>query len=888
MPGDNFTCQAKPFTMEFVFYLLVVIQLTCLGKSTNGSEMKQNISCDPHLRVSSESEYHLWYKVFHEEADFITITLNIVSDVNETSIKLFNGTPNHLLAIPPYNKWTWANEKGLHILQMDYRFKMLSLGTLIPSVHEVVFNIKISDPNCFRKLNNSEKFRQIYQTFKKTLYKNNSCSELIEDSSYLCHRCDCKASHCLANRCYKFNMDHELDSAMKFCDTDMSTVTTHMYVWLVVWFILFNYSPMMIYWLISKDDLDHSFGTHHGSKTTYEKKQESDNKNNQSDSNLEEYIPLFLICAENRKYYPFVSKIGFYLFRHDLRVLKIARGVLACVILHFHVLWLVCANFIIYSFEFEERGKLKDKSLWAIEQIVVEVEDSEVMVKLWSTLSFIFAFLGVLTFCLIIIVRYGKIKRHWFYCNRFFWFKLDEKLITPYVTGRKGSYNYLSYNLLERRLLLVQPEFWKCLAEKVTPKVLWVPTASPMSRESWLYPMSGLIYMCFIIYVISVTLVVSLVTSVVLICPLLDLLLHIPWNEEAVCENKSNKEMHTITEQKNEEAAQTTNTGGQDDGQTAQSTNTDGIDDGQTAQSISTDGKDDGQTAQSTNTDGKDDGQTAQSTNTDGKDDGQTAQTANERFNCCKKMWKTDFESVNEKPKEWETGLKIFKTLMLILFAVTFTVSYIYPTAKIYSLIVSYAITGILKNYTSLLPLLMLMTFIISKVIKVCNSAAEPFVNLQFAIFNEYQAKIEAESTRAKRETESSQTKIEVESPQDKIKSTDRLIILKDGDYLIKKKFIIHECKPLLCRPKIYTFIALAKIVALITAGVVVWICLSVLEYNTLGQILLTGFVGYLPQIFESIRKPWNEQKNKILLEKKLKERVQKEIENENDPLILL
>ena len=670
-------------------------------------------------------------------------------------------------------------------------------------------------------------------------------------------------------------MDHELDNATKFCDTDMSTVTTHMYVWLVVWFILFNYSPMMIYWLISKDDLDHSFGTHHGSKTKTEKEQESDSMN-QSNSNLEEYIPLFLICAENRQHYPFVAKIGFYLFRHDLRVLKIARGVLVCVILHFHVLWLICANFIVYPFEFEERGKLKDKSLWAVEQIVVEVEDSQVMVKVWSTLSFIFAFLGVLTFCLIIIIRYGKIKRHWFYCNRFFWFELDEKLITPYVTGRKGSYNYLSYNLLERRLLLVQPKFWKCLAEKVTPKVLWVkifPTAahanwelhhkplSQMSRESWTqttWPplsqmsresstqtmsgesstqtMSGeswtfspnrLIYLCFIIYLIPVMLVVSFVTSVVLICPLLDLLLHIPWNTdngetivkeiELIYDNKNNKETQT-----DEKAAQST--------------------------------KD-----KSTQTNGPENEPENEPENVE-------AQTPKERSN-----W------VKDKLKEWETGLKILKTFMLILFAVTFTASYIYPTAKIYSLIVSYTITGILKNYTSLLPLLMLMTFIISKVINVCNSAAEPFVNLQFAIFNEYQTNIIPGSTN-------------------------RLIILKYGDYLIKEKFIKDECKPLLCRPKIYTFIAVAKILALITAGVVVWICLSVLEYNTLGQILLTGFVGYLPQIFESIRKPWNEQKNKTLLEKKLKEGVQKEIENEtkvkervpkkfenqNDPLILL
>ena len=37
--------------------------------------MKQSISCDPQLRVSNESEYYIWYKVFHEKADFMTITL---------------------------------------------------------------------------------------------------------------------------------------------------------------------------------------------------------------------------------------------------------------------------------------------------------------------------------------------------------------------------------------------------------------------------------------------------------------------------------------------------------------------------------------------------------------------------------------------------------------------------------------------------------------------------------------------------------------------------------------------------------------------------------------------------------------------------------------------
>ena len=81
-----------------------------------------------------------------------------------------------------------------------------------------------------------------------------------------------------------------------------------------------------------------------------------------------------------------------------------------------------------------------------------------------------------------------------------------------------------------------------------------------------------------------------------------------------------------------------------------------------------------------------------------------------------------------------------------------------------------------------------------------------------------------------------------------------------------------------MCRPKIYTFIGLAKIAALITAGAVVWVCLSVLEYSSLGQILLTGFVAWLPKIFESIGKPWHDEKNKTLLRKKIKEKVAKEM----------
>ena len=447
------------------FVALLLGFVNCLnispGKVTVRNEVtNHNVSCDPQMRVSKESEYNLWYKVFQEKAEFITI------DINVENIPFINGTPDHLLAIEPYNTWTWVNERGMHILQMDYRFLMWSLGTLVRSVEKIPFIMTVGNVSCYKTLRNEEKFNVTYQTFKKTLYKNNSCSSIVEDNSYLCHRCDCDRSHCIANRCYKFNKDHELNNTV-FCDSANFILNPHMFIWMITWFILFNYSPVLLYWLLSKDDFDHSFGTHHGNNITSESTPEMCVCDTCSPKcRKTKYISLFNVCLNNEKYYPFISKIGYYLFRHKSKPLKIFRMTTIFLFLHMHIIWLFLANFVFYKDEFTQRIRLgPDTHMWAIEFMLGGVWNNQANL-------FLVCFIASLSGCISLsVVLWRFSSKWWFFSTTFFMLNASEH-ITPYVKERTGEYNFLSYNLLERRILSKNLKFWKYVGMALVPHCL--------------------------------------------------------------------------------------------------------------------------------------------------------------------------------------------------------------------------------------------------------------------------------------------------------------------------------------------------------------------------------------------------------------------------------
>ena len=452
----------------------------------------------------------------------------------------------------------------------------------------------------------------------------------------------------------------------------------------------------------------------------------------------------------------------------------------------------------------------------------------------------------------------------------------------------------MSYNLLERRLLLAKSEFWTCLIIGIIPDKFFKNkpgngTESVNKEENGTNEcfIKEEIYLrvCLVVYLI---LVMPLV-SIILICPLLDILLHIPWNAEwntqNFCQNKSkdgdqkdstqgdktspndrtqgdNPSPNDRTQGNNPSPNNRTQGNNPSPNDRTQGDNPSPNDRTQGDNLSLNDRTQGGNPSPNdrTQADNPFPNERTQGGNPSPNDRTQDASDCKccSCFLCCclccvsHGKGKKDTKN-NSKESPSKIMLRVMATFTLVLFAVTFAVSYIYPTAKLYSLIVSYTITGILKNYKSILPLIMLMAFILSRMIKICNHASDSFVRLQMMIFNEWEARTKGAEYL-------------------------NLIKWKQGDYKIKREFVENYCQKWLCRPKIYNFIGLAKIIALTTAGAVVWVCLSVLEYSSLGQILLTGFVAWLPKFFESIGKPWHDEKNKILLQKKIKEKVAKEM----------
>ena len=82
--------------------------------------------------------------------------------------------------------------------------------------------------------------------------------------------------------------------------------------------------------------------------------------------------------------------------------------------------------------------------------------------------------------------------------------------------------------------------------------------------------------------------------------------------------------------------------------------------------------------------------------------------------------------------------LLLFEPLAL-LYCITCCVSYIYPTALVGSMIASYTITGIMKNWDFLLPIFVLVGIVVSRFIKLIYGAFQPIHDLQVVIYHTYQ-----------------------------------------------------------------------------------------------------------------------------------------------------
>ena len=137
------------------------------------------------LSVDISTRAKLVDMIFKKNVEYIKVSVYIENELFDTFLQNKNITVNPTVAMPPYHKFVWVNQAGMNIHKMDYRFIMWSLGTLSPSVKAINFNLLTNDTECFRKMNTTDIFERIENTFRKALYYSRSNADV--DYFYLCH-----------------------------------------------------------------------------------------------------------------------------------------------------------------------------------------------------------------------------------------------------------------------------------------------------------------------------------------------------------------------------------------------------------------------------------------------------------------------------------------------------------------------------------------------------------------------------------------------------------------------------------------------------------------------------------------------------------------------------
>ena len=197
------------------------------------------------LSVDIDTRAKLVDMIFKRNVEYIEVSVYIENELLDTFLQNSNITVNPTFAMPPYHTFVWVNEEGMKIHQMDYRFKMWSLGTLSPSVKAIDFNILTNDTECFRKVNVTDIFEKIQNTFRTTLYYSGSGNAVAY--SYLCHRYEryTSSENCLASKCFMFNKNHYFWKNDGFCSTNVNKlINRQVGIWIFFFFFFFNNLPL--------------------------------------------------------------------------------------------------------------------------------------------------------------------------------------------------------------------------------------------------------------------------------------------------------------------------------------------------------------------------------------------------------------------------------------------------------------------------------------------------------------------------------------------------------------------------------------------------------------------------------------------------------------------
>ena len=251
-------CLTRSVTMCFLITLMWFIIGSAAGLDLMKSYDDTDTLTNFNMSVDIDSKKNLANLMFRKKVDYIEVSVYINNELFDNFLKKNNVTVNSTFAMPPYHIFVWVNDAGMNIHKMDYRFQMWSLGTLIPSVHKVNFNILLNNTDqslekiAFQNLSVKQMFIKIQQTFRSTVFETNSCSSLYVDYSYLCHRYEryTASEKCLASKCFMFNERHYFYEHDNFCCENMNSLLhDQMYIWLFLTVIFFSYLPLIVFWL---------------------------------------------------------------------------------------------------------------------------------------------------------------------------------------------------------------------------------------------------------------------------------------------------------------------------------------------------------------------------------------------------------------------------------------------------------------------------------------------------------------------------------------------------------------------------------------------------------------------------------------------------------------
>ena len=209
------------------------------------------------MSVDSDSQKKIADLIFRREVEYIDVSVYIENELFDTFLEKNNVTVNSTFAMPPYHTFVWVNDAGMNIHKMDYRFQMWSLGTLIPSVNNKVnFNLTYKHQGFgnrdVQKLNAEQMYKMVYQVFRDTLIENNPSSRFVLDYSYLCHRYEryTPTEKCLASKCFMFNDKNYFYEHDSFCADNVNSFLLHQIsIWVFLFILFFSYLPLIVFWL---------------------------------------------------------------------------------------------------------------------------------------------------------------------------------------------------------------------------------------------------------------------------------------------------------------------------------------------------------------------------------------------------------------------------------------------------------------------------------------------------------------------------------------------------------------------------------------------------------------------------------------------------------------